>query len=142
MQWSGLKAKFEDLLAPSLRGRVQVHLTEYTKSCFDIGRGWVTCDGEEVVTVDIPSFYTNHMLFRTETLDFGQAIGEYVQMPIHEAMHSSDEIIQGLVFLDRRLGQRSLDKINSEYLHEFARRLYELRCRIEGRIRDMPIKNS
>lgn len=132
MQWSALKAKFEDLLAPSLRGRVQVQLTCYTKSCFDIGRGWVTFDGEEIVTVDIPSFYTNHMLFRTETLDFGQAIGEYVQMTITDAQHSSDEIIQGLVFLDRRLGKRRLSKIQPENLHEFSRRLYELRYQVEG----------
>lgn len=133
MQWSVLKAKFEALLAPSLCGRVQVHLTEYTKSCFDDGRGWVTCDGKEIVTIAIPSFYTNHISFPTETLDFGRAIGEYVQMPIHEAIHSADEIIQGLVFLDRRLGQRRLDKINPAQLHEFGRRLYDLRCLIKGK---------
>ena len=97
----------------------------------DVGRGWFSLDGEEVVSVDVPSFYTNKITFRAETLNFGEAIGEYLQMTVAEAQHSADELIQAFVFLDRRFGKRSLEKVKAAQLHEFSRRLYELRCRAE-----------
>ena len=31
MKWSKIKKNFEEQLAPVLKGRVQVHVTEYTK---------------------------------------------------------------------------------------------------------------
>ncbi|MGL5079195.1 MAG: hypothetical protein ACRDBG_25625, partial [Waterburya sp.] len=66
MQWSQVKKKFESLLASCLQNRLKVHITKYRDtSNFDLGKGWITLDGKEVVSVMIPSFYSNNFLFRT-----------------------------------------------------------------------------
>src|SRR5438045_386291 len=105
MQWTKVKRRFEELVAPSLRGRLQVHVTAYRETKgFDIGRGWITVDGEEVVSVQIPSVYTRHMYFSSDTLDFGRAVGMYVLMSVSAAKSSTDPLLRGFAFLDKRLG--------------------------------------
>ena len=98
----------------------------------DIGRGWISVDGEEVVSVQIPSFYSGHMHFRPDTLDFGRAVGTYVDMSFSAARSSSDPLLRGLTFLDKRMGKRSLASIDSGQLHQFERVLFALRCCAEG----------
>lgn len=132
MQWSKTKKQFESLLASSLRKRVQVHVTEYTKSSIDIGRGWFTLDGKDVVSIQIPSFYDNNIKLSTETMDFGQAIRTYLNISIEEAVLSNDPLIKGFVFLDKRFGKRKLNEINMSNLHEFSKVLYVIRCNAEG----------
>jgi hypothetical protein len=133
MQWTKVKTRFEELVAPSLRGRVQVHVTEYRETKgFDLGRGWITLDGEEVVSVQIPAFYTRHMVFSSDTLNFGYAVGTYVAMSISAARSSPDPLLRGLAFLDRRLGRRSLLGVDKDQLHEFEMALCAVRYRAEG----------
>jgi hypothetical protein len=133
MQWTKLQKRFEGLVAPSLRGRVKVHVTEYRETGgFDVGRGWITLDGEEVVSVQIPSFYTIHMNFSPDTLDFGHAVGTYVDMSISAARSSPDPLLRGLVFLDKRFGKRSLLSVDQDQLHEFEKALCVVRCDAEG----------
>jgi predicted enzyme related to lactoylglutathione lyase len=127
MAWSKLKERFEAQVATPLRGRLRVHVTSYTKSAMDVGRGWITLDGREIVSVQIPSFYSLNFQFRTETLDFGKAVYEYLSLPIEEALASSDELIAGFALLDRRVGKRTLAKIKADQLHAFARILYDVR---------------
>jgi hypothetical protein len=126
MMWSKLKKRFESLFAESLRGRLRVHVTEYTRSnpC-DVGRGWFTLDGEELVSVQIPSFYSDHFNFRTETLDFGKAVYQYVSLSIDDAKDASDELVTAFVHLDRRFGKRSLKEVDPHALHLFARELHQ-----------------
>jgi hypothetical protein len=133
MVWSKLKKQFESFLAASLCGRLKVHVTKYIRAnSMDVGRGWITLDGEEIVSVQIPSFYSDNFHFRTETLDFGQAIHHYLSLPISEALASTDEIVAGLALLDRRVGKRSIAKISPEDLHPFSRLLYKVRCDADG----------
>jgi hypothetical protein len=127
-RWSKLKSQFEDLLAPSLRGRLRIHVTEYSKASLDIGRAWLTFDGQELTSIQVPSFCSDTFRFSTTTLDFGQAIGEYVKLSVQDARNSQDELIQGLAFLDRRFGKRSLRGVVPEDLHPFSRYMYTLRC--------------
>jgi len=133
MQWTKLQKRFEELVAPSLRGRVKVHVTGYRETRgFDVGRGWITLDGKEVVSVQIPSSYTEHMKFSLDTLDFGRAVGTYVGISISAARSSPDPLLRGLGFLDRRLGKGSLASIDEHQLHEFEKALWAVRCRAEG----------
>ncbi len=61
MVWSKLKKQFESFLAASLCGRLKVHVTEYTHAnSMDVGRGWITLDGREIVSVQILSFYSDN----------------------------------------------------------------------------------
>lgn len=132
MQWSQAQKRFELLLAPCLQNRIKVHITEYRNtSGFDIGRGWLTLDGNEIVSVMIPSFYSNNFTFRTDTLNFGEAIVEYVNLNIQEIEKSQDELINGFMFLDRRIGKRFIRNINLSSLHPFAKVTYLLRCEVE-----------
>ena len=66
-----MKKRFESMLAERLSGRVEVHVTAYSKAACDVGRGWVNLDGREIVSVEIPSFYDSKETYSTETMDFG-----------------------------------------------------------------------
>lgn len=80
MQWSKAKKRFQLLLASSLQNRLNINITEYREtSGFDIGRGWITLDNKEVVSIMIPSFYSKNF-FRTNTLDFDKAITLYIKL--------------------------------------------------------------
>lgn len=101
MQWSKAKKRFQLLLAPSLQKRLDINITEYRDtSGLDIGRGWITLDKKEIVSIMIPSFYSDNFYFRTETLDFGKAIVTYINMSIEEIKKSEDELINGFMLLD------------------------------------------
>jgi hypothetical protein len=102
-----------------------------TKS-LDLGRGWITVDGREIVSVEIPSFYTWEMSFTPETLDFGCAVGTHIGMSVGAARSSPDPLLRGLAFLDKRFGKRSLTSVNKDQLHEFEMALCAARCRAEG----------
>ncbi len=131
--WSKLRRRFESLFAECFRGRLSAHVTEYTRTNqLDVGRAWLTLDGKELVSVQIPSFYSDSFNFRTETLDFGKAVYEYVSLPIDEAKASSDELVAAFVHLDRRFGKRSLREVDPCLLHPFARQLFQARCEAEG----------
>ena len=132
MKWSKIKKQFELLLAPSLRKRVKMHVTEYTKASFDVGRGWITLDGDEVISIQIPSFYDDNIQFSTDTMHFGQAIYNYLNLSIEEAVTSNDALIRGFSFLDKRFGKRRLKEVDATSLHPFSQHLYLLRCNIEG----------
>jgi hypothetical protein len=133
MKWSKLQERFEQFLAPTLRGRLKIHVTSYRETMgFDVGRGWITLDGEEVLAVQTPSFYDNRIRFETETLSLGRAVGAYVGMSLGAARSSPDPVVRGLAFLDRRLGKRSLGSVNKDRLHAFEKALYEIRCDAEG----------
>ena len=80
----------------------------------------------------IPSFYSQDFVFRADTMNFGEAVIGYVNMNINEIKESPDELINGLMFLDRRIGKRFIEKIDSNSLHSFARITYRLRCKLDN----------
>jgi len=137
LQWSKLKKIFKQRLADSLRNRLDIHVTEYNKAnTMDVGRGWLTLDGNEVCSIQIPSFYDDRIAFESWVLDFGRAVGEYVAMTVEEALESPHPTVQALAFLDKKMGKRRLQKIDKESLHDFPRITYELRCDVEGIVPD------
>lgn len=133
MKWSKAKKKFESLLAPCLQSRLEIHITKYreTKN-FDLGKGWITLDSKTVVSIMIPSFYSDNFLFRTDTMNSGGAVISYVNMNIDEIKEFPDEIINSLMFLDKRIGKRFIQKTDSNSLHPFAQKIYRLRCELEN----------
>lgn len=51
MRWSKLKQQMEGMLADSLQGRIQYHVTQYKMSAGHyegLGRAWITLDGQEL----------------------------------------------------------------------------------------------
>ena len=132
MKWSKIKKRFESQLAIVFQNRLHIHITEYTKANFDIGRAWITLDGEEIVGIVIPSFYDNNITFTVETLNFGEAVYQYLSLSIEDAIASEDALIKAFSFLDKRFGKRKLKKVNIEELHPFSVILFSLRCKVEG----------
>ena len=51
MQWSKVRTRIMDFLAPEVRRRVDFHLTCYRErmSHDEVGRAWITIDGEQVL---------------------------------------------------------------------------------------------
>lgn len=133
LQWSKLKKIFKQRLANNLRNRLDIHVTEYNKAnTIDVGRGWLTLDGKEVCSIQIPSFYDDRIVFESWVLDFGRAVGEYVNMSVEDALQSPHPTIQALAFLDKKMGKKRLRSFDSENLHEFPLITYQLRCELEG----------
>jgi len=138
MQWSKLKKRFEGRLATCFQGRLAIHVTEYRNNRMDVGRGWITLDGAEVCSVQVPSFYDDERIYSSSTLDFGRAVGEYLNMPVDEALTSEHPIVQALAFLDKKVGKRRLQNIDTETLHDLPLTTYRLRCELEGIVIDQP----
>jgi predicted NACHT family NTPase len=69
MQWSQLRKQLGDRLAPSLAKRVDFHFARYRHSHDELGRAWITLDGEEVVDL------SDHR-FQNEYYPLAQAIRE------------------------------------------------------------------
>lgn len=137
MQWSRAKKQFESLLAPSLQKRLRVHVTEYSRASRDasdqvMGRGWITLDGDEVMSMPIPTPRDSPLGLPPDTMSLGQAVRVYLDLTLDEASTSDDALIRGFTFLDRRLGKRRLKRIEASELDGFSALTYGLRCQAEG----------
>ncbi len=65
--------------------------------------------------------------------EFFAALEAYLTISIEEALHSSNTIIKAIAMTDRRLGKRRLQKIAADEIESsLIRRLYQLRCEVEG----------
>ena len=148
MSWSGLKKQVKQFICPELAGRIDFHITSYRRDSSVIemqsslpgpslpGRGWVTVDGVEILNLasvgrlvedrdDLPT-----QTGVTNRQDLYEAIKQYAQLSIEEALDHDSFIIQGLAVVDRRLGKKRLAKIEKDKLHPFVHTLYGLRCEI------------
>jgi len=65
-------------------------------------------------------------------IQFEEAIEEYLNLSIDDALASENPLIRGLSMLDRRLGKRRLNKMEIDQEHSFVQLLYRLRCEAEG----------
>ena len=131
MQWSKIKKKFEESLADKLKGRLDIHIAVYRKPK-NSSRAVIYFDKEQIIEVSIPCSEDMNYKYPKNTRNFGEAIGDIINISINEAIGSEDVIIQGLAFLDKRMGKRRLLKINYPKLHPFAKTLFELRANCEG----------
>lgn len=49
MRWSKVRKRAESFICEPLKGRVKLHITGYTEAHDEVGRGWVTVDGEQIL---------------------------------------------------------------------------------------------
>ncbi len=127
MQWSKLKKSSELFICEVLKGRIEYFITWYRDSGNDkIGRATILFDGKEIFEADTWKyiFQTNEF----EKLDFINALEDYINLSIDEALSSDNPIIRGLSMIDRRLGKRKLCLLRlSENEHEFVKFMFKLR---------------
>ncbi|HYW71117.1 MAG TPA: hypothetical protein VE961_08790 [Pyrinomonadaceae bacterium] len=147
MQWSKLKSRIKSLIAPEVRDRIDFHLTSYRESHDGADKVWITIDGARIFTCKhyqrewaedglfqrgFQREEVASILRRTEIQgprDFGVATRAYLDMPIVEALKSSDPIVRAFAIVDRRVGKRTLAKLDlSDCEHTLVSAFYDLRC--------------
>lgn len=153
MQWSKLKARVKDRICPELRDRVDFHLTSYRRAHDDADKVWITIDGETTLTM---KYYTRlraeyeayscgvdwgaikPLLCELEIFepkDFGLAMRTYLDLPIRDALASTNNLIKAFAIIDRRVGKRTLTKLEISEAHSrLVRTFYSLRLLLAMRI--------
>ncbi len=129
MQWSKLKSRIKDFICPELRDRIDFHLTSYRESHDGADKVWVTVDGQRVFSCNhypyewaeaeayhdgLSGEEVKELLREREIQrpkDFGDAMRAYLDMSISEALKSSDPLVKAFALVDRRLGKRTLEKL-------------------------------
>ena len=129
MQWSKLKARVKERICPELRDRVDFHLTSYRRSHDDADKVWITIDGEtifrvkhyayeraraEAVQCGLSGPEIKPALREIEVFnpaDFGNAMRSYLDLPIGDALASTNPLIKAFAIIDRRVGKRTLLKL-------------------------------
>ena len=149
MQWSKLKSRIKDFSHPELKDRVDFHLTSYRESHDGADKVWILIDGEKVFDFSYypyefaeADFYhrglnaeqAKNLLEANEIhrpKDFGDAMREYLDLPIGKALKSSNPIIKAFAVIDRRAGKRAIAKNEiSDSEHSLVRTFCELRGKL------------
>ena len=146
MQWSKLKSRIKALIAPEFRDRIDFHLTSYRESHDGADKVWITIDGERVFDCkhypyewaeatayarglrgsDLKSALAHVGVHGPK--DFGYAMRSYLDLPIDEALRSADPIVRAFAIVDRRVGKRTLAKLDlSDCDHALVNAFYALR---------------
>ncbi|MDF2858930.1 MAG: hypothetical protein K0Q87_4781 [Neobacillus sp.] len=156
--WVGLKKQLNETLCDTLINRVTYFLTRYHDVHNSYGRAAILLDGKEMVCFswiemyyqerDITPLYNEMPGSPYEELvkkmkskwdanctyceiDFLEAVLQFRNMPIQEALESANYIIKVLAIMDRRVGKRTLSRILEEAAYNdfpaWVRQFYELR---------------
>ena len=154
--WSGLNKQLTECLCDSLRNRVTYFLTRYHEVHNSYGRAAIRLDGKELVIFswidmykqdsDINERWKETGIWDGDTLelknkwekegilsdwDFLQAATDFLQMPIEEALTSSNCLIHIFAILDRRVGKRTIKQIKDSEKYktypEWVQQFYKLR---------------
>ena len=146
MQWSKLKLRIKNLICRELKDRIDFHLTSYRESHDGADKVWILVDGKKVFsfshypyefaeaefyhkgldTAEVKKVLQTNEIHRPK--DFGDSMREYLDLPINEAVESSNPIIKAFGLIDRRAGKRTLDKIEiCDSEHTLVQAFYKLR---------------
>ena len=146
MQWSKLKSRVKGFICHELRDRIDFHLTSYRESHDGADKVWITVDGRRVFSckhypyewAKAKAYYGGlrggqvKPLLREREIhgpkDFGDAMRAYLDMPIGEALESTDPLIKAFAFVDRRVGKKRLEMLEiSDSEHTLVNAFYALR---------------
>ena len=160
--WAGLNKWLNGCLCEALKGRVTFFLTRYHKVHDSYGRAAILLDGRELVCFswieqcrqeqavaaqyaadpsrDYLALYDALKPVWDENasyceMDFLSAVLEFRNLSLQDALVSENSIIRILAVLDKRVGKRTLQKIEQagEYRQypSWVRQFYELRIKEE-----------
>jgi hypothetical protein len=146
MQWSKLKSRIKGLICPELRDRIDFHLTSYRESHDEADKVWITVDGQRVFSckhypyeraradsfrAGLRGEQVNLSLAERELhspKDFGDAMRAYLDLPVKEALTSSNQLIKAFALVDRRTGKRAFGKIElPDSEHSLVKVFFNLR---------------
>ena len=155
MQWSKLKTRVKGFICPELKDVIDFHVTQYRKAHSWISESWITVHGERVFDCGSRTYareaayevlshedsssdvageiWNMHKILKRREIHEPQYMGEamraYLDLSIDEALKSDNPLIKALAIVDRRVGKRTLERLeidNTE--HSLVRTFYELRC--------------
>ena len=160
--WSGLSKWLRSCLCEELKDRITYFLTRYHKVHDAYGRAAILLDGRELVCFswieqcrqeqmvaaeydgdtgrDYLALYDELKPVWDETaayceMDFLNAVLEFRNLSIQDALASEDSIIRILAILDKRVGKRTLQRIAQAGAYRqypmWVRQFYELRIEKE-----------
>jgi hypothetical protein len=146
MQWSKLKSRVKSFICPELRDRIDLHLTSYRESHDGADKVWITVDGERVFSckhypherAEAEAYHGGLRggqvtdFLRAREIhgpgDFGNAMRAYLDMPIGGALESSDPLVKAFALVDRRVGRRTLERLEiPDAEHTLVKAFYDLR---------------
>lgn len=156
MRWSKLKQKIESFICPELNGRVEFGYTFYrvNKTHPPQDRIWVTYDGQEIINCSYNKYWNyiynvareyknqgyswNEAIYLGkqtakineihDTIEIGNALSEYPNISISNALSSDNQFIYALAIIDRRLGNNRLHRLSiSDADHSLVKILYNYR---------------
>jgi len=137
------------MLADSVRDRVVFGTTSYRKSHDQIGRGWITIDGKEILNMPSLDFEIEvygrrnlnatyeemskevHDLNLFSQWDLQASLFACINLSIDEILASDNPLIRAMGMLDARLGKRRLVKLDVSDEHDLVKKLYLLRVSSE-----------
>lgn len=156
--WSGLKKQLNEGLCDEFKNRITFFLTRYHSVHDSYGRAAIQLDGKELVIFSWIEMYhqendiselhkadvrkpydevkermkpkwDSHCTY--SEMDFLDAVLQFRNMTIQDALKSENYIIKILAILDKRIGDRTLAQIKArnEYVHYpvWAQQFYQLR---------------
>jgi hypothetical protein len=146
MQWSKLKSRIKGLLSPEFRERIDFHVTSYRKSHDGADKVWIMIDGVRIFSCNYyhserataEAFYSGLRDKQIKAYldereihtprDFGEAMRQYLDMPIADALGSSNPLLKAFAIVDRRVGKRTIEQLEiSDSEHTLVKAFYELR---------------
>ena len=144
----------------SLRSRVDFQVINYRRAHDQLGRDVITVDKLEklnmcTITAEKEEYYRerairkqlddfnfddrlNNLALQEQAIyaqyDFFSALEIYFETPIEDCLKSKDILLKILCLLDRRLGKRTLMKMNDTITneHPLVQDFFKLRCEAEN----------
>jgi len=148
MRWTKLKQLVERGFAKSLSKRLAINSTAYGNcTC---GHAWLTLDKTVVANFCTRAYWNQEMghppehpnkMYLDQFASYGElsrqdayeACWDFVHsLPIEDALHDTDPLIQTLAVVDGRLGKRRLSQVDPATLHPLARMLLLERLKAEN----------
>jgi hypothetical protein len=156
MRWSKLKQLVENNFADAVKPHLSIHSTAY--GACTCGHAWITFDKEIIANFCTRAYYnryqygdktTDNGINAEQAKNYSSQFVEYGEMSrqdcyescwsfVHDlsfdkAMKSDNPLIQSLMVVDKRLGKRRIDNIDSSKLHPLANKLLEIRKNAEAK---------
>ncbi|SMG19944.1 SF0329 family protein [Paenibacillus aquistagni] len=139
IQWSKLKKQVENHFCDELKDRITLFSTWYKNGGSPSrGRAAVLLDKNEIYEANTDKWLMSEINSHNqssckviERYEFHKLLEEYLSQSIERSLLSKYELIRGLAIIDKRVGKRRLIQMK-EIESEFCKKLYQLRCDIEG----------
>jgi len=154
----------QDLLCEALRGRIRYFATRYRRAHDQFGRYCIVVDGKDVLNMPGETEYEIAREVYSRMVDdrppagmslknmydeveiefkyggifgdwhFADALNEFFECSIEEALQSDNTLVRMLAVLDRRVGKRTLEKLKPtiDEQPKWLRYFYQLRLESES----------